>query len=297
MPVLRDERLRRALLFMPGDSMKKIRKGATLGVDSIIMDLEDGVALNQKEAARLTVYEALTDADLDFGQTERLVRINPSGKWQTEDIDITVKGKPDGYVIPKVESAHDIQFVANTLTEYERQLGYRIGNIKLLAIIESALGIVNLKEIAQADPRLIALMFGAEDYTSDIGAIRTPQSEEVLYARSAVVAHAAAYGLQAIDTPYVDLKNMDGLIEDTQKAMQLGYSGKLAIHPNQIDPIIKVFMPSEEEIKAAQQLIEAHNHFQQSGAGVFSYNGKMVDMPMIRAAERVLKRAGLPIPS
>ncbi len=296
MPILRDERLRRALLFMPGDDMKKIRKGASLDVDCIIMDLEDGVALSQKEEARYTVREALLAEDLDFGASERLVRLNPPSQWQADDLAVTIEGNPDGYVLPKVESAYDVQLVAAALTEYERQMGYRIGRIKLMAIIESALGVVNLKEIAQSDSRLVALMFGAEDFSSDVGATRSIEGREVFYGRSAVVVHAAAYGLQAIDTPYVDLNHIDGLITDTSQAMQLGYTGKLAIHPKQIAPIVAVFMPTDDQIAFAQQLIEAHHLFQASGAGVFNYQGKMVDMPMIRAAEHVLRRAGLSIP-
>ncbi len=286
------DRVRRALLFMPGDSMKKIIKGAALNIDSVIMDLEDGVALNNKEIARQTVLGALTSGEVDFGQTERLIRLNPPRKgMQAQDIAGTIEGRPDGYVLPKVETAQEIHQVAHTLLERELLLGYAPGEIKLMAIIETARGVVNVREIAQANKRLVALMFGAEDLSGDIGAVRSKEGKEVFYARSAVVIHAAAFGMQAIDTPYVDLQDIEGLKQDTLEAMHMGYTGKLAIHPNQIAPIVSVFTPSDEEINAAQQLIQAHDEHQASGTGVFAYQGKMVDMPMIRAAERILARA------
>ncbi|MCB9435700.1 MAG: CoA ester lyase [Anaerolineales bacterium] len=288
-----ERRLRRALLFMPGDDLKKIIKGAGLGVDSIIMDLEDGVALNNKAAARHTVLQALTSKEIDYGATERLVRVNqPRKGMQAEDVAVTIQGRPDGYVMPKVESAREIQQFSHTLLERELLMGMEVGAIKIMAIIETAKGIVNLREIAQADKRLVALMFGAEDLAGDIGATRTREGKEVYYARSAVVIHAAAFDLQAIDTPFVDLSDLDGLRAETAEALQMGYTGKLAIHPKQVGPIVEVFTPTEAEVEAARRLIEAHDAHQAQGTGVFAYEGRMVDMPMIRAAERVLARAG-----
>jgi citrate lyase beta subunit len=159
-------------------------------------------------------------------------------------------------------------------------------------LVESALGVVNLKEIATASPRLEALIFGAEDFASSIGAIRTLDGEEVAYGRAAVVTHAKAFGLQAIDTPYIDLNNLEGLAEASRHALGLGYDGKLAIHPKHVPIILQAFMPSESEIAHAEALVAAHNAHQQSGTGVFAFEGKMVDMPIIRAAEAILARAG-----
>lgn len=286
-----EHRARRALLFMPGDDIKKIAKGAGLGIDSIIMDLEDGVALNNKTVARKTVLQALTSHEIDFGKTERLVRVNqPRKGLQIEDVAATIQGRPDGYVLPKVESAREIQQFSHTLLERELLMGMETGTIKILAIIETAKGVVNLREIAQADKRLVALIFGAEDLAGDIGATRTREGKEVYYARSAVVIHAAAFELQAIDTPFTDLNDIDALKAETAEALQMGYSGKLAIHPKQIGPIVEVFTPTEAEIEAAQRLIDAHDAHQAQGMGVFAYEGRMVDMPMIRAAERILAR-------
>lgn len=284
----------RTLLFMPGDDMKKITKGAGLDVDAIIMDLEDGVALNKKDEARQTVLEALTRAELDFGHTSRIVRLNPPRKgMQAKDIAETIQGRPDAYMLPKVETAREIQNIAHTLIEHELYMGLPPESIKLIAIIETARGVVNLRDIAQSDSRLVALVFGAEDLAGDIGAVRTAAGWEVFYAKSAVVTHAAAFGLQAIDTPYVDIENIEGLHEATQQAMQMGYTGKLLIHPKQIAPVAEAFTPSDEEVARAQELIALHDQHQADGMGVFRFAGKMVDMPMIRAAERVLNRAHL----
>ncbi len=288
-------RVRRALLFMPGDDRRKIEKGAALGVDSVIMDLEDGVALSQKAAAREITRAALRE--VAFGATERLVRINPFGSvFHTEDLSATIDGQPDGYVLPKVENADDVRAVADWLSAAERERGWDVGGIALLAIIETALGVVNLREIGEASrtrTRLQALIFGAEDLAGDMGATRTPEGSEGFYARSAVVLHAKAFGLQAIDTPFVRLGEGDEtvLTAETTQALRMGYDGKLAIHPKQVAPIQREFTPSDEQIVQAQALIEAHEQQQAAGMGVFAFEGRMIDMPMIRAAQAVLARA------
>jgi citrate lyase beta subunit len=279
-------------LFMPGDDRRKIEKGATLGADSIIMDLEDGVAFSQKQAARESIAAALRE--VDFGRTERLVRINPvlGNGLYLDDIEQTVMAHPNGYVLSKVESAQQIYDVSQRLMNAEYDHNWEGGSIKLLAIIETARGIVNLREItADPDPRLVALIFGAEDLAGDIGAIRTTDGWEVFYARSALVIHARAGGLQAIDTPYVRLENLDGLTAEAEQARSMGYTGKLAIHPRQVEPIQRAFTPKPEEIERAARLIHAHNEHQAAGEGVFVFDGQMVDMPMVRAAEFVLARA------
>lgn len=287
-----DQRIRRALLFMPGDSRRKIEKGAGMDVDGIIMDLEDAIALSQKDVARQSVAAALHE--VDFGRSEALVRTNmiiPGWLYQA-DIAATVAAKPDGYVLPKIEEAQQVTHVSEILAKAERAQGWPIGTIKLLAIIETAKGVVNLKEIASSDPRLCALIFGAEDLAGDIGATRTAEGHEIFYARSAVVTHAKAFGLQAIDTVYIDLTApAEALTAETELIERMGYTGKLAIHPRQVEPIQRVFTPKTAAIHAAQRLIDAFNANQAAGTGVFEYEGKMIDMPMVRAAMTVIARA------
>jgi citrate lyase beta subunit len=292
------QKIRRALLFMPGDDRRKIEKGAGLDVDGVIMDLEDGVALNNKPAARATIAAAL--GEVNFGRSERLVRINPVGSGlDGDDLTATLPARPDAYVVPKVESARQIGAVAARLEATERDNGWPSESIRLLAIVETARGVVNLREIAESSPRLDTLIFGAEDLAGDIGATRTPDGWEVFYARSAVVIHAKAAGLGAIDTPFVNLTDLEALAAETRTAMLMGYSGKLAIHPRQIEPIQQTFTPDAEEIARAKRLVDAHTAHQAVQTGVFELDGKMVDMPMVRAAEYVLARAraaGIEIP-
>lgn len=274
-------RARRCLLFMPGDDLRKIQKGIGLGVDAIVMDLEDGVALNRKDAARATIATALSD--LDFGRSEKIVRLNPIGSGlEAADLAAVLPLTPDSLMLPKVESAAQVQWLDQQLAGTD---------IRLLAIIETARGIVNLKEIAQSSKRLDALIFGAEDLAGDIGATRTQAGWEVFYARSAVVTHAAAFGLQAIDTLCVDFNDEAALIEDCRFGVQLGFSGKLAIHPRQVNLIQAAFTPTAEQIEAAQRLIEAHDRHQANGTGAFALDGKMIDRPAIRAAQQVLAKA------
>lgn len=282
---------RRSLLFMPGDSRKKIEKGATLGADSLIMDLEDGVALNAKAAARAEIAAALRE--IDFGRSEKLVRINAVTRdhFPEADIEQTIDSRPDGYMIPKVEAAWQVAQVAERISAAERRNGWDEGSIILLALLETTLGIVNARDIAENSPRLVALVFGAEDLAGELGAIRTPGGMEVLFARQSVVLHAKAFGLQAVDTPYLDLENVDGLTAETTAALHMGYTGKLAIHPRQIEPINAVFTPTDEQIAHARRVIEAHEAHQAAGSGVFALDGKMVDMPIVRAAETVIARA------
>lgn len=287
-------RVRRALLFMPGDSQRKIAKGAALGADSIIMDLEDGVAMTQKDEARQTTVQALRT--LDFGRSERLIRVNPIGSGLTrDDFAATLPARPDGYVLPKVESAEHIRLASAEIDTAEQQENWTAGAIRLLAIVETARGIVNLREIAacaeEPGSRLDALLFGAEDLAGSIGAVRTREGWEVFYGRSAVVIHAAAYNLQAIDTIYADIGDTAGLAAESVQAAQMGFTGKLAIHPAQVEPITAAFTPTDEAITAARRLVQAYEIHQQNGAGVFVLDGRMIDTPMLRAAQNILARA------
>ncbi|MDP6239213.1 MAG: CoA ester lyase [Alphaproteobacteria bacterium] len=282
--------LRRCLLFSPGDSERKITKAAQLEVDSIILDLEDAVCLSHKAKARRTVAEALNT--LDFGQSERLIRINaPNTNLLTDDLDATAAAQPDGYVIPKVEAPEHVQSVSQALAKVEHRYGWAPGSIRLLALIETAKGIMNLGAIAQADERLDALLFGAEDLTADIGARRSSDDWEVFYARSAVVTAAAAYELQAIDTVFVTLNDLSALEVKCDFARQMGFDGKLAIHPRQVGVIQSTFTPSAAEIEKAQQLVQAFSEHESAGSGVFEVDGKMVDLPVVRAAKRLLNQA------
>lgn len=280
-------RARRALLYSPGSDLKKIQKAAALDVDCLCMDMEDGVAVNQKKQARENILHALLT--LDFGRTEKLARINAVGSGlEKADLETVLPGKPDGVVIPKLEHAWQIQSVSQQIAAFETEAAWPEGEICLLVVVETALGLLNLSEIATADPRLQAIIFGAEDYTNDIGATRTPAGLEVLYARSTVVAHTAAFGLQAIDLVTVDFHNTQKLIQEASFGAQLGFNGKQIIHPNQVEPVQAAFTPSDEAIAYASQVVEEFERHQQAGLGAFALDGKMIDAPVVKAAQKVL---------
>jgi citrate lyase beta subunit len=283
-------RVRRSLLFVPGDSRRKIEKAATLGADVVCLDMEDGVAVNQKQAARDSIREALSA--LDFGRSERMIRINPyDSELKTDDLAQTITARPDSVLIPKVESAEAIGWLDSQIAAAEHERGWPAGAIEILAMVETARGVVNLKEIASASPRMSALVFGAEDLAGDIGAARTREGWEVFYARSAVVTHAAAFGLQAIDMVFVDYNDAEGLLREARDGARMGYAGKQLIHPNQIAVVHAAFTPDDAAIAHARRVVEAHEKNQASGFGAFALDGKMVDMPVVKAAQHVLATA------
>ena len=280
----------RSLLFMPADSPRKIAKGAALPADAIIADLEDAVAPSRKQEARSLLVESFRT--LPQGGALRCIRINPVGSpFWPHDLIATFAARPRVYVIPKVEKAADLHRVSQRLAQLEGAAGLPIGSVRLLAIVESAAGVMNLGEIAGADQRLVALALGAEDFASDVGAQRTQVGWEVFYARSAVVTAAAAFGLQAIDTVYTDLTDEAGLAAECMMMRKMGFRGKLAIHPRQVEIINAAFTPSRSEVEAARRLIAVFEAHQRAGRGVCVLDGKMVDMPMFRAAQDLLTRA------
>ena len=283
-------RARRALLYVPGDDQRKINKALTLGADSVCLDIEDGVAVNRKREARAAIVPALQT--LDFGRSERLVRVNPvDSDLIAEDLNIILPARPDGIVVPKVQSCEQVEWVCDQIRRVEHHHNWPDKGIALIVLIETALGVVHVKEIASANPRLQGLIFGAEDLAGNIGAVRTRPGWEIFYARSAVVTHAAAFGLQAIDMVWMDLGDIDGLKEESLQGAQMAYTGKQIIHPNQIGPVQEAFTPSDEQIAQALRVIEAAQQHQQAGKGAFALHGKMVDAPVVKAAERVLERA------
>jgi citrate lyase beta subunit len=274
---------------MPGDDWKKITKALTLGVDCICMDMEDGVAVSQKAEARATIARALQE--LDFGKSEKLARINTTGSgWERDDIEAVLPYRPDGIVIPKVESYEPIEWGSEIIAAAEAEYGWPPGSIRMLVGVETARGILNLKEIA-SHPRLDAIIFGGEDFAASIGATRTREAVELLYARQAVVTACAAFGLQAIDIVTIDFENLDLVRAEAEFGVQLGYTGKQIIHPAQVEPVQAAFTPDEEAIAQAKRIVAGFEASQKEGKGAFALDGKMIDMPLLKNAQKVLERA------
>jgi citrate lyase beta subunit len=281
---------RRALLYVPGDDRHKAEKAISLNVDCICLDLEDGVAANRKDAARAEVANSLNS--LDFHGSERLVRLNSvSSGLCPLDLAAILAARPDGLYLPKVNTAGEIRWIDEQIGSFEKDGRIAPGTISLVAGIESALGILSLTEICRASNRLSGLVFGAEDFMADIGGIRTPQGQEMLFARSALVTCAVAFELQAIDMVCTDLNNEERLLEEARFGMALGFTGKQVIHPAQVLPVQKAFTPDPQSIVHAQQIVKAYQEHLAIGKGAFVLDGKMVDMPVVKAAERLLARA------
>jgi len=278
---------RRTRLYLPGNEPKFFANAGLHRPDVIILDLEDSVAPEEKDSARLLVRNALRS--VDFFDAERSVRIN-QGRPGLEDLRTVVSGKPDLVLIPKCEDADTITVVANELRSLERQ--HHVGReILLLPIIESALGVVNAYAIASSSARICGLAIGLEDYTADIGVERTAEGRESLFARMSVVNAAKAAGVQALDSVYADVDDPDGLRQSTLEARSLGFEGKGCIHPRQVGIIHAAFAPTEKEIERARQIVRVAEDARKNGSGVIALGSKMVDAPVVLRAERVLRLA------
>ncbi len=282
---------RRSVMFAPGDDHGKLQKAAQSAADSVIFELEDGVAFERKAEARRMVADALRS--LDCGKRERIVRVNAFGSpYYSEDVLAVLRAQPDTVMLPKVEQAEALADLATRLSACELEHGWPAGSIGVIAMIETPLGCMNLREIATATPRLQALVFGAEDYAAAAGAMRTHSGHEVVLARQLVVMAAAAYGIQALDQVFVDINDPVGLAAECQTARELGYSGKMVIHPKQLEVVNQAFSPTAAEIAHAQRVMAAFAEATARGAGAFTLDGRMVDAPVIRQAERILKFVG-----
>lgn len=283
-------RIRRTRLYIPGNNPAMIRNAPLFGADQVIFDLEDGVAVNQKDAARLLVRNALKE--IDFSGTETTVRINPHGtKYFEDDLREIIPAKPYGIVLPKAEDHKQMLEMCDKMAIIEEQNNMPIGTVKLMPIIESSWGVLQAEKIAISCDRIVGISPGGEDLTADLGAQRTIEGEELLYIRSKLLLAARAAEIQCYDTVYANVRDLEGLMHQTKRIVRLGYDGKACIHPNQIDVIHKAFMPSELEIERAQRIVEAYKIAQEEGIGVICLDNRMIDVPVVKRSERILRRA------
>ncbi len=282
-PSTRD-RFRRSRLYLPGDQPKLFINAAIHKGDGLILDLEDSVAPPNKDAARILVRNALRT--MDFLGAERMVRINqlPMG---LEDLEEIIPQKPHLILIPKVETLeqiHEIDKKVDQILVKEKAEQ----DVYFMPILESALGIINAYPIAAVSPRNVALAIGLEDYTADIGTQRTNEGKESFFARSMLVNAARAAGIQAIDTVFSDVSDMDALRESVLEAKALGFDGKGCIHPRQIAVIHEAFAPEEKEIEKAKKIVRAFEEAEKKGLGVVSLGSKMIDPPVVKRALRTI---------
>ncbi|MBN1328211.1 MAG: HpcH/HpaI aldolase/citrate lyase family protein [Candidatus Heimdallarchaeota archaeon] len=283
-------KIRRSRLYIPGNNPAMIRNAPLFGADEVIFDLEDGVAVNQKDAARILVRNALKE--LNFNNTEVTVRINSfDTKFFYDDINEIVPAKPYAIVLPKAEDEKQVMEICDAIAIIEDKSDLPIGAIKLMPIIESAWGVLRAEGIARASDRIIGISPGGEDLTADLGAERTDEGDELLYIRSRLVLAARANGVQVYDTIYPNVRDLEGLYKQTEKIVQMGFDGKACIHPSQIEPIHKAFSPTAEQLERAERIVEAYRIAQKEGIGVICVDNRMIDVPVVKRSERILKRA------
>jgi citrate lyase subunit beta / citryl-CoA lyase len=279
----------RSLLFVPGDQPRKIAKSLQSRADCVVLDLEDGVVANQKMVARQAVAHTL--ASLPSGLPHVLVRINGKRSEWKEDLDAAIHPGAFGLMAPKCASATDLTELDRALQSAEQRRGVVGRPIHLFLLIETARGLLDLPSLVAASDRTAGLVLGAEDLCLDMGINRTRGSAELSFARWQIVLCARANGLEAIDTVYTDFEDSEGLWQEARTARNMGFTGKLAIHPRQIEVIHSAFAPGEPEINEARAALAAFEHAQASGIGAIAFDGKMIDEPVARRLRETLRRA------
>jgi citrate lyase subunit beta/citryl-CoA lyase len=271
---------RRTVLFSPGDRPELCRSAPTTGADTVVFDLEDAVAPSRTAAARAAVADLLADPDFDPGDAEVAVRVSRSVAADLDALTGAASRRLDAVMVPEA--------TVERVTEVTDALAARNLSAPILALIESATGVRDAPDAA-AVGTVDALCFGAEDLTADLGATRTAEGTEVLYARERVVVAARAAGVDAVDTVHTDLDDDAGLRAATEFAATLGYDGKMVVHPDQVPVVAEAFAPDPERVAWARRVLDASDA---AGGGVFEVDGEMIDAPLLARAERILDRAG-----
>ena len=277
------------MMFIPGNNPGMMQDAFIYAPDAIMLDLEDSVTMAEKDAARLLVYNALKT--IDYGNIEMVVRINPlNTPYGKKDIEAVVKAGVHVVRMPKTETADEVREVEREIERVEQEIGC-LGRTQIMAAIESALGIVNAYEIAVASKRMMGIALGAEDYCANLKTQRTPGGDELRLARETIVVAARAAGIDALDTVYSNLDDIETFRKEVEFIKTLGFDGKSIINPRQIDIVNEVFAPKEKDINKALTILAAIKEAEKRGSGVIAVNGKMVDRPVVIRAQRTIDLA------
>ncbi len=276
----------RTLLFVPGNKARMLDKARTQPADAAILDLEDGVLTGEKIAARAVVRRALEAGGFE---PQVILRINALTSGLAEaDLREAFGPGVAAVCLPKAETAGDVARLAALLAELEGERGLPAGSLGICLMVETALGVLNAYAMAQASPRVRALCLGGEDLAHDLGAVRTQAGAELAHARAQMLLAARAAGALAVDTIWTDLTDPDGLLAEARQARHLGYSGKLVIHPAQIEPVHRAFTPSEEEVAHARRVLAAFEAAEARGDGILALDGRMIDAPVVARAREIV---------
>lgn len=280
--------MRRSMLFIPGNTPSLLMNGDILGADSVILDLEDAVSPTEKDSARILVRNVLRH--LNYKGCEIVIRINPvdTNYWQ-KDLDALIPEKPDMIMLPKVNGPQDVVLVSNYIAEIEKRCGIPHNTVKIITLLETALGIENAFLIGGVDKRVTAMFLGGEDLTADLRCKRTKEGDEILYSRSRIVMAARACGVDVYDTPFTDVEDTEGLYKDAYFAKSLGFTGKSSISPRHVEAINEVFSPTQADIDYAHEVLAVIEEAKKQGRGVVSLRGKMIDAPIVMRANQVIE--------
>lgn len=284
------KRLRRSMMFLNAQKPGLIKDPYVYGPDSIMLDLEDAVAMKEKDAARFSLYHALQE--IDYRGVERVVRINglDSDMWE-EDILCSVAGGCDSIRIPKTETAEDVKKVEAVVEEAEKRFGREPGSVLIMAALESAKGVLNALDICQASPRLFGIALSGGDYTKDLQTVITGTGVELMGARQHMIIAARAAGVQCFDTVWTNLNDMEGFRKDVQTIKAMGFDGKSIINPRQIPIVHEIYTPTQKEIIFAEKVVREIDEKSAQGIGVFTVDGKMIDIAFYDGAKRTLMLA------
>lgn len=282
--------MHRTLMFVPGNNPGMLFNAMIYQPDGFIFDLEDAVAITEKDAGRALVAQALRN--LDYGHREIVVRINGTDtSWWQDDLRAMIPCRPHAIRLPKAETPEQIRELDAFLGDLERDLGIPVGETKIIAAVESARGVLNALAIASASPRMSVLAIGAEDLTVDLRAERSRTGAELMASRSQILLAARAAGLDAMDTVFANVADEEGFIAEVCLIKGLGFDGKSVIHPRQVELVHQLYQPTAVEIKRAREIVEAFEQAEQAGSGVVSLSGRMIDAPVVKRALRVLAYA------
>lgn len=280
----------RSVIFVPGIRENMIEKSRTVPADVICLDLEDSVPLAEKAQARETVARSI-DALVEAGQTVH-VRVNALDTGLTaDDLAAVIRPSLSAVALPKTESAREMREMDVLLRQQEVAHGIKPGSVGVIPGIETALGCLRCEDIARATDRIIAITLGAEDYTNDLGVHRTREGDELRHLRYVVATVCHAYGVMALDTPYSDFRDEEGLVREAEWVKSIGFEGKYLIHPGQVEPVNRVFRPADEDVEQARRVVEAFRRGLEQGHAAVNLDGRMVDTPVARRAERLLATA------
>ncbi len=286
-------RLRRTMLYLPGNNPNMLLRGHLFNPDGLVLDLEDAVAVREKDSARILIRDVLKRGE--FGSCEVTVRINglDTEYWRKDLETLVPLGRLDGVRAPKVDDAATVKLLDEALSEIESKAGMEVGKTKIFCLLETAKGIFNTYDIATASPRVTAVIPGGEDLTADLRTNRSPEGTELEGIRRTVIVAARAAGVDALDTVFPRITDDEGLRREVAFIKQLGFDGKSVIHPNQVPIIHEIFNPTEKEIERAQKIVAAAKEAAERGLGAVQVDGRMVDAPVVKRALFTLTRAGL----